>query len=216
MDLADLTDSDLERLVAEFPLPDGVEDVVLNREELADHLATTVNTVSQWIGAGMPVQQEGGNGKAYELRLAHCYAWRQAKKRDQDLRSEKVRRNAAAMRLALVGGASGESLDALDPKQKREILAAQIEQERFMRHRNELLPRDDVRDLLEHLFAMVRDTMEAAPDRVERVEAIPPKAVQAMIDVCDGVVDEVRMRIENFWDLRRPDKRSERKDLFDA
>lgn len=188
----------------------------MNREELADALATSLNTVTAWINSGMPVQQTGGQGKAYELRLSHCWAWRQARKAEEDLRSTAVKEAQAAMRLALVGGAAGDSIEALDPKQRREILAAQIEHERFRAQRKQLMRREDVSDLLDQIFALVRDTMDAAPDRVERIEAIPPKAVQAFIEVCDGVVDELHGRIVKFWDLQREVHVSVKQDLFDA
>lgn len=212
----DLTESEIEDLVARYPLPDGVIDVVMNREELADALATSMNTITAWINSGMPVQQHGGQGKAYELRLSHCWAWRQARKADEDIRSEQVKSATAAMRLALVGGSSGDSIEALDPKTRREILAAQIEHERFSAQRKQLMRREDVADLLDNLFTMVRDTMEAAPDRVERVDAMPPKAVQAFIGVCDGLVDELRGKIERFWELNREDRTLVKRDLFDA
>ncbi len=75
-----LAQSVIDDLMAKFPLPDGVPDAVLNREELADALGTSINTISAWIAQGMPVQQVGGNGKADELRLAHCHAWCMARK----------------------------------------------------------------------------------------------------------------------------------------
>ena len=212
----ELTQSEIDDLVARYRLPDGVPDAVLNREELADALGTSINTISAWIAQGMPVQQVGGNGKAYELRLSHCHAWRQAQKASEELRSREAKEAIAAMRMALVGGSAGDSIEGLDPKSRREILTAQIEHERFKAQRNQLLRRDDVRDLLEDLFALCRDTMEAAPDRVERVEAIPAKAVQALIEICDGVIDEYRRRIEHFWEVRAESSAPEKRDLFDA
>lgn len=216
METGQLTESEIEDLVRRYPLPDGVEDFVFNREELAEALDTSLNTITAWINAGMPVQQVGGNGKPYELRLSHCFAWRQAQKAAEDLRSREARDRIAAMRLALVGGKPGDTLEALDPKQRREIYAAQIEQERLSAQRNQLLRRDDVRDLLEELFSMMRDTLEAAPDQVERIEGMPPRSVQAMIELCDGLVDELRGRIEHFWELKKVDTAKPRETLFDA
>jgi phage terminase Nu1 subunit (DNA packaging protein) len=216
MENPDITQSQIDDLVARYPLPGGVIDCVMNREELAEALATSMNTVSAWINSGMPVQQTGGQGKAYELRLAHCWAWRQSRKADEDLRSEEVRAAQMAMRLALVGGSAGDTIEALDPKTRREILAVQIEQERFSAQRKQLMRRADVAEMLDQIFAMVRDTMEAAPDRVERIEAMPPKAVQAFISVCDATIDELRGRIANFWLDHREVTGAVKQDLFDA
>lgn len=212
----ELTRSELEELAARHPLPAGVADCVMNREELAEALAVSLNTITAWMNDGMPVEQVGGNGRPYELRLSHCFAWREALKASEDLRRREARDAIAAMRLALVGGSSGDTIEALEPKQRREIIAAQIEDERFRVHRNQLLRREDVTEMLESIFAMVRDTMEAAPDRVERIEAMPPKAVQAFIDVCDGMVNELAKRIRNFWDLKRENTAASKRDLFDA
>lgn len=216
MQTGELTQSEIEALVARYPLPDGVGDCVMNREELADALATSMNTITAWINAGMPVQQTGGQGKAYELRLAVCWAWRQARRAEEDLRSEEVKRAQQAMRLALVGGTSGDSIEALDPKQRREIIQAQIEHERFAAHRKQLMRRDDVRELVENLLMLVRDTMESAPDQVERIDAMPPKAVDAFVDVCDRLVEEFARRIAAFWEINPESRTPEKRDLFDA
>ena len=121
--------ADFEALVARYPLPEGVPDAVLNREEMGEALGVSLNTVTAWINAGMPVQAEGRNGRPYELRLSHCYAWNEARRRDEEVRSAQARDAISAMRLALVGGKSGDSIEALDPKQRREILTAQLAHE---------------------------------------------------------------------------------------
>lgn len=214
--ISELTDSQIETIVARHPLPEGVADCTMTREELADALAVSLPTITEWINRGMPVQERGGQGKAYELRLSHCWAWRQAWKAQEDLRTEQVKRSQAAMRLALVGGATGDSLEALDPKTRREILAVQIEQERFQRERNELLKRDDVAETFDQFYAIIRDTMESAPDRIERREAMPPKVTAALVDICDELVDELRRRIADFWSNRPVQAVSTKADLFDA
>lgn len=215
-DISQLTDSQIETLVARYPLPEGVVDCVMTREELAEALAVSLPTITEWITKGMPVREMGGQGKAYQLVLSHCWAWRQAWKAQEDLRSDQVKRTQAAMRLALVGGSAGDSLEALDPKTRREILAVQIEQERFQRERNELLRRADVAETLDTLFGIIRDTMESAPDRVERREAIPAKVTGALVEICDELVDELRRRIADFWDSRPVKDIAKKRDLFDA
>ncbi|MEX3008994.1 terminase small subunit [Hoeflea sp. TYP-13] len=217
MDLKSLTRAQIRALVKQHPLPKSVDDVVLNREDLAAAMGVSINTITQWIASGMPVAQEGGNGKAYELQLSHCWAWRQASNAAEEQRSAEAKKAIQALRLELIGGASGESLDALGPKEKREIMAAQREQELFQAARNSLMKRDDVRELLEQMFAIFRDTLDAAPDRVERIEAISPKAVGAFVEVCDELLKEMERRIRDFWDLR-PERGEEylKRDMFDA
>ncbi|WP_018516468.1 terminase small subunit [Rhizobium leguminosarum] len=189
----------------------------MSREELADGMGVSLPTVTAWIAKGMPVTQEGGNGKAYELQLSACWAWRQAQRADEDLRSDKVKRAQAAMRLALVGGAAGDTIEALDPKTRRDIMAAQIEQERFQRERNQLMRRDDVHEMMELVYGIIRDRMNAAPDLIERRNALEPKVVQELIDACDDIVSDVRSAIDRFW-RERPVRESagERRDLFDS
>lgn len=213
---SNLTETGIEHLVERYPLPESVPDAIMTREELADALAVSLPTVSEWINRGMPVKEQGGQGRPYQLVLSHCWAWRQAWKAQEDLRSEEVKRAQAAMRLALVGGASGSSIEALDPKMRREIIAAQREHEMFARDRNNLLERQDVSDMLDQLLAMVRDTLESAPDRIERKEAIPPKAVTALVDICDAMVDEMRRRIEKYFQERPEGTAKRKRDLFDA
>lgn len=190
----------------------------MSREELAETLDVSLNTVSSWLSKGMPMVQEGGNGKAYELQLSACWAWRQALKADEDLRSEKVRKAQQAMRLALVGGSAGDTIEALDPKTRREIVAAQIEQERFQRERNQLMRRADVHDAFEIVFGIVRDQLNAAPDVIERRNALEPKLVQDLVDICDDLLADMRGAIDRFWRERpeRGDFGADRRDLFDA
>ena len=106
MDLKALSEADVAVLVEQYPLPKTVDDVVLNRDDLAQAMGVSINTVSQWIGNGMPVLQEGGNGKAYELRLSQCWAWRQATQAAEERRSAEISKAVQAMRLELVGGAA--------------------------------------------------------------------------------------------------------------
>ncbi|MBB2698944.1 UNVERIFIED_ORG: phage terminase Nu1 subunit (DNA packaging protein) [Rhizobium esperanzae] len=215
--MSDLTESEIKALCERYPLPEGVEDCVMSREELAETLQVSLNTVSAWLSKGMPMLQEGGPGKSYELQLSACFAWRQAQKADEDLRSAQVKRAQAAMRLALVGGATGDTIEALDPKTRREIMAAQIEQERFQRERNQLMRRDDVHEMMELVYGIIRDRMNAAPDHIERRNALEPKLVQELIDACDDIVSDVRGAIDRFW-RERPVREGagDRRDLFDS
>lgn len=214
--LSELTESQIEALMARYPLPASVVDCVMTREELADAVAVSLPTITEWISKGMPVKERGGQGRAYELVLSHCWAWRQAWKANEDMRSEAVKRAQQAMRLALVGGSTGDTLEALDPKVRRDILSVQMEQERFQRERNELLKRDDVAETFDQLFSMIRDTMESAPDRIERKEALSPKVTAALVEICDELLNETNRRIADFWGKRPVNAGAAKQSLFDA
>lgn len=213
-----MTESEIEDLVRRHPLPDGVPDAVLNRSELSEFFRVSPMTVSAWINAGMPVLRQGGQGREYEFSAAACWAWKSARDRQEEARGEEARAAITAMRLALVGGRRGDSIEALDPKTRREIIAAQREFEAFERDRGALLRREEVGEAFEVLMVLVRDTLETAPDRVERVADMPPRAVDELVAVCDGLLAEFRAKIEAWIAARplRPDApTSSRKDLFE-
>jgi phage terminase Nu1 subunit (DNA packaging protein) len=198
-----LTEAGVAALVARYPLPAGVHDVVLNREELAEALGTSLNTVSAWINSGMPVQAIGTNGRPYELRLSHCFAWNEARKHGEEVRGAEAREAISAMRLALVGGKSGDSIEALDPKQRRDILMAQHAYEELAKARNQLIPRRDVVEAFETACTIIRDALEVAPDRLERLEPLlTPKAIDALVEMHDDLILTVRKRLmEEFWEV---------------
>lgn len=198
-----LTSREIEALVGRHPLRPGVPDAVLNRNELAEFFGVSALTITNWINDGMPVLSKGGQGQAYEFQASACWAWKQQRDQAEDERSASARAAIEAQRLALIGGGVGDSIEALPPKERREIIEAQIQYERWLTARNQLLHRADVEQLLTGLFAMIRDTMELAPDRVERIEIMPPRAVAAFIDVCDSLLDELHRTIE-AWIASKP------------
>lgn len=209
-----LSAAEIAKLCKRYPLPADVDDCVMGRDELAEAFQVMANTVTAWIAKGMPVIKEGGQGKPYELQLSACWAWRQAQKADEALQSEKVKRAQAALRVALVGG-SHDAIEALDPKTRREIMAVQIEQERFRQERNELMRRDDVQEAFEVIFGILRDRMNAAPDVIERRHALEPAVVNQLIDICDEIVAGTRDAIERFW-RDHPIRNDGSRDSFDA
>lgn len=212
----ELTAQEIAELVARYPLREGVPDAVLNRSELAEFFDVSALTITAWVNDGMPVLSKGGQGQAYEFQASACWAWKSARDRAEALRSDAARAAIAAQRLALVGGSVGDSIEALPPKERREILAAQIAHEQWLAARNQLLRRDDVVDMLTAVFAIVRDGLEAMPDRIERVTAIDAKAVAELIVQCDATADAIRLEIER-WIAERPEKQQQPKtDLFNA
>ena len=123
---------------------------------------------------------------------------------------------AQAMRLALVGGQSGESIDALTPKQKREVIETQMAYEEFQKRRNQLIGRDDAIELFETLLGLIRDVLNALPDRLERDADLDARAVERTIEICDDTMIAAKTQVAEFFDARRVSHERERSDLFDA
>jgi phage terminase Nu1 subunit (DNA packaging protein) len=216
----ELTGREIEELVARFPLAAGVPDAVLNRSELADFFEVSMLTISNWITAGMPVKTKGGHGQAYELQLSECWAWKCARDRNEEMRSEQARAAIEAQRLNLVGGGMGETIEALDPKTRREIMAAQREFELLEAHRNRLMRREDVLELLNSVFGILQDTVDAMPDLVERQEGVlSATAADAVERIGDLLIENVRLKVERWIEERPVAPRSyfqEQPDLFEA
>lgn len=209
-----LSEAEIAELVKRHPLPDGVNDAVMNQTELAAFFGVTLTTISVWLNAGMPVLERGRQGSEYEMQASACWAWKQARDASEVARSREAQDAIEAMRLALVGGTPGDSLEALDPKQRREIIAAQMEQERFQVHRGELMRRTDVRQLVENLLRIFMDTVDAWPDRLERSSAFPPALIEKHVEEGDALVEELRRQVQAYWTIN-PLRERAREGLFD-
>ena len=87
--------------IARYPLPDAVLDdgTPLNRVQLARAFRVSENTITKWVGQGMPALSTGQNGVSYEFSLTQCYAWRQF--RDEKLQASKARGDQLAAQAAL-------------------------------------------------------------------------------------------------------------------
>lgn len=214
--VADSDEIDIDEMVQQHPLPSGVEDLLLNRSDLAQAFNVSLNTVDKWIMAGMPVEKGGTNGQAYQLRLSACWAWKQH--RDQVEETEKEAKLAAVrqLRLQMVGGESGDSVDSLSPGQKREIFQTQTAYEDFRRQRGELMHRKEVEEMLTDVFKTLRDAVIALPDTLEQKAHIDPKAAALVESICDNALESMSAQTREFFGLRPVNRIEQKADLFDA
>lgn len=206
---------ELATLRRKHPLPDGVPDTELNLTQAAQFMNVSATTLNAWLSQGLPVIQRGGNGKDYKLRGGDIWAWKKAREADEDLRSREAMNAIQAMRLALVGGGLGDSIDALTPKEKREVIATQREHEAFAVDRHELLKREDVRDAFEVVFGLMRDSLDSLPDRIHREASLSNKQMGLASEICDRTLKEIEGRITRFFSDRPKGKASRRTDLLD-
>ena len=189
--------ADLAGLLRRFPLPHGVQDADMNQEELAAALNTTVNTLGKWIkNDGIPVAEAGGLGKPYILRLSHCWAWKKARESDLDNRSRHNKDQIARLQAEFLGLEVDDPLSLMSAKQRRELADADIAYSRAKQLRRQLVRLEDVVDLLESLFATMRDGVEAMPDRLERELSLRPDQVAVVQRVGSDVLKAMAERIE--------------------
>jgi len=113
----------------------------------------------------MPVEQRGGNGRFYELRFSHCYAWRIW--REQRAQKETAAKASNAVQKALLF--MGEDADArsqapLSAKEIRVLAEAILALGEAASLRGEFLLRSDVQELVSKLLGTFCSDVTNLPD----------------------------------------------------
>ncbi len=182
---------------ADVGLPPGVEDVVLNRAQLASALNKSEPTITAWLREGLPFISAGTNGKSYEFQLSDCWRWVQGKEAEAEARRTSADAAVMQMRLALVGGSELDAHEAsLSPKARRELYDAEQAFMTTALQRQALVKRPEVVSMLEDVLLTVRDAVTALPDRLEREAGLTGKPLDLAITICDQVLAEAQKRIE--------------------
>lgn len=194
--------------VARFPLPDGVDDAVLNKTQLARALDASEPTIDRWIADGMPVLQEGSNGRSYQFQLSHCYAWRKARLAERQAVDEKAERAVRQMRMALVGGSVGDSERGLHPKERAAIYEAEQRWTEMARARGELVPYGEVVEVFDKLLSLVRAAVDGMPDRVKRDADLSPAQLHAVVQVGDDIIDDLGRQVDAWLEETDAKRRS--------
>ncbi len=203
--LLDVEISDeLAVLLQRYPLPAGVSDADMNQSEIAQALSTTVNTVAKWIKENMPVAREGGNGSAYVLRLSHCWAWRKGREAEVASRDRHNENQISLLRAEFLGVTVDSPAAQLTAKERRELAEADMRWSEAQRRRRQLAQVGDVLDLLESLGKIVRDGIEAMPDRLERELDLSPDHVAAVVRIGSDILTAIADRIAES-ELHDPD-----------
>lgn len=194
----------IEEIVRAFPLPEGVEDGEFNREALAIAMNTSANTVTNWINAGMPVVERGGNGREYRLRLSECFAW-QAHRRalEEHSRTSEMRRaHEAAQKLLGLTDSEAEERPILTRKEQIELLEGEIARNKLSMQRRQLLDRHEVAATFSAIAEIVRKFLATLPDFAERELGLDRDQILRIEARTDDVHDEIRAAVETL--LRDP------------
>lgn len=191
-------EAELAALRARFPLPDGVEDVVVNRAQLARAMAVSENTITKWIGQGLPVLEEGTNGREYAFQLGDCYAWR--RRREEEDRHARAAADAASAQLAMqfIGADENDELAGLSARQIEDLSDALYKRNRTAEQQGELVRAHRVRGLFESMMVLMVNTLEALPDYAEREFGLSPEQVERLQGRCGQALNDCRQQLEEL------------------
>lgn len=185
-------------MLVRHPLPKGVPDADMNQADMAAALQVTVNTLGKWVDDdSFPVAQRGGMGKPYILRLSHCWAWKQARDAQEQVRRAHNQNaidklNAHFLGLDLEG--DGATLSAKD---RRALAEADLVHSRAAHMRRQLVRLEEVVDLLESVFSIMRNGIEGMPDRLERELGLKPEQVDLVDRLGADILNTVVQKIED-------------------
>lgn len=177
------------------PLPDGVVDAELNRGQLARAFGVSEPTIDRWIGDGMPVLEQGTNGRSYKFLLSACWQWKAERDDAETQATEAGERAVQQMRLALIGGEVGDGERGLSPKQRTELYEAEYKWSQAARARGELAYTAAVDELFEEVFTTIRDAVVSLPDRLQRESGLSNRQVEKAVTACDDALDEAARKI---------------------
>jgi phage terminase Nu1 subunit (DNA packaging protein) len=182
--------------MATHALPEGVDDAVLNRAQLARALNKSEPSIDRYRGDGMPYLTEGTNGRAWEFQLSACWSWLKDRERDDVEQRSQAEKAVQQMRLALIGGDDDADHDrALSPRQRQEAYDAERAWMLAALQRGDLVRRAEVVEAFEDVFKTLRDALTGLPDKLERELGMQGKALDLAIEICDTALGEAERRV---------------------
>jgi len=199
---------ELNAILGRYPLPAGVPDADMTQADLAAAMNTSVNTVGKWLTVAVtafdwrevrqfPVVEFGGPGKPYVLRLSHAWAWKQNRDSEDRAMSQRSQDAIQAMQASFLNIDIGEDGAVLDPKMRRELAEADLRHSQAAKQRRQLVRLDEIVDLMEAVFAIIRNGIEGMPDRLERELGLKPGEVELVNRVGDDILNKIAEAIED-------------------
>jgi phage terminase Nu1 subunit (DNA packaging protein) len=185
---------DLEEALKLYPLPDGIEDEVINRGQLATALDVSEPMISKYLEQGLPVLSRGSNGQSYEFRPSECYAWKMA--RDAELRGKKMRADRAAAQLSLLFRNEADPEDPTRPimtaAERSSEAKADYDYNRASELRGELVRANKVRELFETILSEFRTQIVSLVDFAEMEFGLTAEQVRKLEVRCDATLIQAR------------------------
>jgi phage terminase Nu1 subunit (DNA packaging protein) len=179
------------------PLPVGVECIDMNQNDMAKALNVTANTLGKWLAEkSFPVVHRGGQGKQYVLRLSHCWAWKLQREDNEASLRRQSEATIQKMQASFLGLGAGDPNASLSPKDRRELADADFAFNRAANLRRRLVELEEVRDLLDSVFSILRDGLQSLPDRLERELSLKSEEVGLVVRVSEEMLSEMSEKID--------------------
>jgi hypothetical protein len=198
----------LRELVALYPLPEAVPDADVSQIGIGKALDLSTTTMGKYVSAAVlaadwesvdqfPVIEQGGMGRPYLIRMSHAWAWSQHRATLEADRRRQSERSIQAMQASLLGLKLEDEPDAIvDPDMRRKMAQADLVWNQAESMRRRLVKLDEVTEMLEAVFGIIRDGIESMPDRLERELGLKPEQVDLVVRLGDDILNGVMARIE--------------------
>lgn len=169
---------------------------LLNRAQIAAIFNVSENTIDKWRGKEMPVETEGGNGRAYEFKYSDCKAWYDEAQASAAAEKKTADDFVAQQRMEFLGVDRKDENAGLSASARRELAMAELVWMQAAEKRRSLVQVDDVIDLLDLLFTELRAGLDGQPDWLEREFALTGPDVERVVGYNDEILKGIKAAIE--------------------
>lgn len=201
--------------VARHPLPDHIEDKVMNLEQAAAFFGVAVNTMRMWVGKGLPVDRKATGGRVnggYQIRLSKAFAWHSEYEHARALTSGRAPSPARSAALRFMNlGVDEEEARGLTPKEIREYAEAAYKRDQAAVLRGELVRADRVSETFDAAMLRIRKVLGTLPDWLEREFGLEADEIERAEQYVLYALDQMR---DDLTKLTQPE--GEVIDLGDA
>ena len=103
------------------------------------------------------------------------------------------------LRLALIGAGDESDVErALDPKERKALMEAELVWNQTAKARGELVLAADVERTFDAVLSLVRSTVSSWPDRLQRELGLDPAQLGRAIAQSDDLISAVRLKLQAF------------------
>lgn len=171
-----------------------------NRRTLADFLAVSLPTITNWIDEGLPFTIQGSKGKEWEFESAEVLTWWAANKaRQKDGRTTSGRQDKNDP----FADPTGEITETLEEAQlRKESALADKHQLAAAREAEILVPIDEVKAIVVEENARVRARLLSIPNAVRPIALVHlnnnRKASEKLVSAVEAVIVDALTEVASY------------------